>query len=337
MGYSRRQAGFWIQRETDNLMNKHAGVGPWIFPYTVLSGTHEKNMAGCVPGFSCTLYSVELIKEYAWWVWIFPNIYSEELMKEYWGVCPWIFFHIVLRGTYERIRRGLSLDFPLHCTQWNSSKNMPGGFGFSSTVYLVELMKKIMVGLDFPLQRNLWKNMAGSVPGFSSTLYSVELMKEYGGVCPWIFFYIVLNGTYEKNHGGFGFSWLGSLDFPLHIFFLYASNPSVEWGTVGNNYWWSSAMPRSRWSGIPSNQAITIFTRKLMKVENPAIQNAFKGTGPWDRIQIYLWKNTKCSSVVMSSLPFTMLLKWEHIREIIFIGAISIDFLHGSLFFLLVH
>jgi hypothetical protein len=78
---------------------------------------------------------VELIKEYAWWVWIFlysvlSGTYeknhggfgfssSEELMKEYGGFCPWIFLYTVLSGTYERIWRGLSLDFLLHCTQWN--------------------------------------------------------------------------------------------------------------------------------------------------------------------------------------------------------------------------
>jgi hypothetical protein len=57
-------------------------------------------MEGSVPGFSSTLYSVEL-------------------MTEYGGVCPWIFLYTVLSGTYEGIWRGLSMDFPLHCTQWN--------------------------------------------------------------------------------------------------------------------------------------------------------------------------------------------------------------------------
>jgi hypothetical protein len=156
---------------SEELMKEYGGVGPWIFPYTVLSRTHEKNMAGCVPGFSCTLYSVELIKEYAWWVWIF--LYS------------------VLSGTYEKSH---------------------GGFGFSSS-------------------EELMKEYGGSVPGFSSTLYSVELMKRIM-VSLDFSLHMYMQRNLRKNMAG-----IGSLDFHPHIFFLYASRPSVEWGTVGNNYW----------------------------------------------------------------------------------------------------
>ncbi len=93
-------------------MKEYGGVSPWIFLYTVISGTYERI---CIVGLD------------------FPQ-------------------HI-FRGTYERILRGLSLDFPVHCKQWNSWKEYGGvcPWIFLYTVLSGTHQRICMVGLDFPL------------------------------------------------------------------------------------------------------------------------------------------------------------------------------------------
>ncbi len=79
---------------------------------------------------------------------------------------------------------------------------------------------------------------------------------------------------------------IGSLDFHLNIIFLYAS--SLQWsgeqmGTI------TGEAQQCRVAGGQESLAIKQ-SPQLRKVQNPAIQNAFKGTVQRDRIKIYPWK-----------------------------------------------